>query len=107
LQEERVLNLNLVDDIPYFFINNLNVSRKTLSLTVREECRPSVFEIRMPRKILRPKRDEVTGEWRRLHNDYLHDWHSSPNIIQMVNLRGMKWAGYVARKGEKRVTTEF
>jgi hypothetical protein len=50
-------------------IKSLKVSRKTLSLTVREERRPRVFEIRMPRKILRSKRDEVIWEWRRLHND--------------------------------------
>jgi hypothetical protein len=54
------------------------------------------------RRIFGPKRDEVTGEWRKLHNGELHDLYSSPSIIKMVKTRGMRWAGHVARMGEKR-----
>jgi len=53
------------------------------------------------RGIFGPKRDEVTGEWRKLHNEELHDLYSSPNIIQVIKLRRIKWAGRVARMGER------
>jgi hypothetical protein len=53
-------------------------------------------------RIFIPKRDEVTGEWRKLHNEELHDLYSSPNKIRQLKLRGMSWAGQVARMGEKR-----
>jgi hypothetical protein len=49
-----------------------------------------------------PKRDEVTGEWRKLHNEELHDLYSSPSIIRIIKARRMRWAGHVARIGEKR-----
>jgi hypothetical protein len=61
----------------------------------------SVFENRVPRKIFGPKRDEVTGEWRRRHNKELYDLYS-PNIIWVIKSRRMRWAGHVARMGEKR-----
>jgi hypothetical protein len=54
------------------------------------------------RRILGPKRDEVTGEWRKLHNQELHDLYSSPSIIRIIKLWRMRWAGHVARIGEKR-----
>jgi hypothetical protein len=61
-----------------------------------------VFENRVLRRIFGPKRDEVTGDWRKLHNEELHKLYSSPNIIRMIKSRRMRWAGYVARMGEKR-----
>jgi hypothetical protein len=54
------------------------------------------------RRIFGPKRDEVTGEWRKLHNKELHDLYSSPSIIRIMKSRRMRWAGHVARMGEKR-----
>jgi hypothetical protein len=54
------------------------------------------------RSIFAPKRDEVTGDWRKLHNEELHNLYSSPNIIRIIKSRRMRWAGHVARMGEKR-----
>jgi hypothetical protein len=53
------------------------------------------------RRIFGSKRDEVTGGWRKLHNEELHNFYSSPSIIRMIKSRTMRWAGYVARMGEK------
>jgi hypothetical protein len=75
---------------------------ETWSNTLREECRLSVFEIRVLRRIFGPKRDEVTGEWRRLHNKKLYCLYSSPNIIWMIKSRRLRWGGHVARMGERR-----
>jgi hypothetical protein len=61
-----------------------------------------VFENRMLRRIFGPKKDEVTGEWRKLHNEELCDLYSSPSIIRMIKLRRMRWAVHVARMGVKR-----
>jgi hypothetical protein len=61
-----------------------------------------VFENKVLRKIFRPKRDEVTGEWRKLHNEELRDLYSSPRIIKIIKLRRMRWAGHVAQMVEKR-----
>jgi hypothetical protein len=61
-----------------------------------------VFENRVLRRIFGPKRDGVTGEWRRLHNEELNDLYSSPNIIRVIKLIRMRWAGNVACKGERR-----
>jgi hypothetical protein len=75
---------------------------ETWSLTLREEHRLKVFENRVMRRIVGPKRDEVTGDWIKLHNEQLHDLYSSPSIIRIIKSRRMRWAGHVARMGEKR-----
>jgi hypothetical protein len=72
------------------------------SLTLREEHRLRVFENRVLRRIFGPKRDEVTGEWKKLHNEELHILYSPPNIIRQIKSRVMRWAGNVARMEEKR-----
>jgi hypothetical protein len=61
-----------------------------------------VFENRVLRRMFGPKRDEVTGEWRKLHNEELHTLYSSPNIIRQIKSRRMGRAGHVARMGEER-----
>jgi len=76
---------------------------ETWSLRLREERKPRVFENTMLRRIFGPRGDEVTGEWRRLHNDELNDLYSSPNIVRVIKCRRMRWAGHVACMGEERV----
>jgi hypothetical protein len=61
-----------------------------------------VFENKVLRRIFGPKRDEVTGEWRKLRNEELHDLFSSPSIIRIIKSRRMRWVGHVARMGQKR-----
>ena len=75
---------------------------ETWSLTFREEHRLRVFENRMLRRIFGPKRDGVTGEWRKLHNEELNDLYCSPNIVRVIKSRRMRWAGNVARMGKRR-----
>jgi hypothetical protein len=60
-----------------------------------------VFENGALRKIFGPKRDEVTGEWRKLHNKELNDLYCSPNIVRMITLRRLRWAGHIARMGDR------
>jgi len=66
---------------------------------LREERRLRVFENRVLRRIFGPKRDEITGEWRKLHNEELNDLYCSPNIVRVTKLRGMRWVRHVARIG--------
>ena len=75
---------------------------ETWTLTLREEHRLRVFENKVLRKIFGAKRDEVTGEWRKLHNTELHALYSSPDIIRNIKSRRLRWAGHVARMGESR-----
>jgi hypothetical protein len=75
---------------------------ETLSLTLREEHRLRVFENRVLRRIFGPKRDEVTGGWRKLLNEELHGLYSSPSIVRVIKARRMRWAGHVASMGEVR-----
>jgi len=72
---------------------------ETWSLTLREEHRLRVFENKVLRRVFGPKRDEVTGEWRKLHNEELSDLYSLPNIVWVVKSRIMSWAGHVVRMG--------
>jgi hypothetical protein len=69
---------------------------------LREENRLRVVEYRVLRRIFGPRRDEVTGEWRKLHNEELQNLYSFPDIIRQVKSRRMRWAGHVARMGEER-----
>jgi hypothetical protein len=71
------------------------------SLTLREEHGLRVFENRVPRRIFGLKKDEVTGEWRKLHIEELRDLYSSPSIIRIIKSRSMSWAGHVPRMVEK------
>jgi hypothetical protein len=75
---------------------------ETWSLNLREEHRLRVFENRVLRRIFGLKRDEVMGEWRKLHNKELRDLYSLPCTIRIIKSMRMRWAGHVARMGEKR-----
>jgi hypothetical protein len=65
--------------------------REAWSLILREEHRLRVFENRVLKSIFEPKRDEVTGGWRKLHSEDLHNLYSSPNVIKIINSRRMRW----------------
>jgi len=80
---------------------------ETWSLILREERKMRVFENMVLRRIIGSRRDEVTGEWRRLHNEELNDLYSSPNIVRVTKWRRMRWAGHVARMGEERGVYSF
>jgi hypothetical protein len=80
---------------------------ETWTLTLREECRLRIFENRVLRRIFGTKRDEVTGEWRRLHKKKLYVLCLSPNIIQVIKSRRLRWAGHVARMGRREEHTGF
>jgi len=69
---------------------------------LREERKLRVFENMVLRRIFGPRRDEVTEEWRRLHNKEINDLYSSPNTVRVIKSRRMRWAGHVARVGEER-----
>jgi hypothetical protein len=69
---------------------------------IKGEHRLKVFENRVQRKIFGPKRDEVTGEWRELHNEERHHLYFSPSIISLIKSRRTRWVGLVARMGEKK-----
>jgi hypothetical protein len=72
---------------------------ETWSLTLKEEHRLRVFENGVLRRIFGPRREEVTGGWRRLHNEF-HNIYASPNIIRVISSRRMRWAGHVVGMGK-------
>jgi hypothetical protein len=74
----------------------------TWSLKLREERRLRVFENGVLRRVFGPKRDEVTGEWRKLPDEELNDLYCSPNVVRVIKWRRIRWAEHVARMGEKR-----
>jgi len=81
---------------------------ETWSVTLREECRLRVFENRVLRRIFGPRRDEIAGEWKKLHNEELNNLYSSPNIVRVMKSRRMRWAKHVARMGgEERCVQGF
>ena len=80
---------------------------ETWSLTLREERRLRVFENRVLRRIFVSKKDELTGEWRKLHNEELNDLYFSPNIVRVIKSRRKRWAGHVAHIGRGKVYTGF
>jgi hypothetical protein len=87
--------------ILYYIIILITCGCETWSLTLRGERRLRVFENRVLRRVFGPKRNEVTGEWRKLHNEELNDVYSLPNIVRVVKSK-MRCAGHVARMGEER-----
>jgi hypothetical protein len=74
-------------------------------LTLGQKCRLRVFENRVLRRIFGPERDDVTGEWRRLHNKELYALYSSTDIVRVLKSRRMRWAGHVARMARGEVLT--
>jgi len=75
---------------------------ETWSLKLREERQLRVSENMVLRRIFGPRRDEVTGEWTRLHNEELNDLYSLPSIVRVIKSRRMRWAGHVTCMGEER-----
>ena len=108
---KRLLPVDSESVFPLYFLKtNIKIYRTIIlptvlcgceawSLTLREEGRLRVFDNRVLRKLFGPKRDEVTGEGRRLHNKELYALYSSPYMIQVIKLRRLRWAGHVARMG--------
>jgi hypothetical protein len=84
-------------------VNNwIEFSRVSTDLTLREERRLRVFENRVLRRIFGPKREEITGEWGKLHNEELNGLYSLPSIVRVIKSRRMRWVGHIARMGEGR-----
>jgi len=80
---------------------------ETWSLTLREERRMRMFENWVLRRLFGSKRDEVTGEWRKLHNEELNDLYCLSNTVRVIKSRRMRWAGHVARMGRGEECTGF
>jgi hypothetical protein len=104
---QKLLSFHLLSDIVkiriYIIILPVVLYRyETLSLALREKHRLRVFENRVLRRIFGPKRDEMTGGWRKLHNEELHSLYSSTSKIRLINSRRMRWSGHVGRIGAKR-----
>ena len=90
-------------------IKNINCQYtvETWSLTLRDERRLRVFQNRVLRRVFGPKRDEVIGEYRKLHNEELNDLYSLPNTVNLIKPRRMRWAGNIARMGKRRGVYRF
>jgi hypothetical protein len=103
LSSSRLLSKNIKIRIYKAMILPLVLyGHETWPLTLREGDRLWVFENRVLKRIFGPKRDEVTGGWRKLHNEELRDLYSSPSISRIIKSRRMRWAGHAVRMGEKR-----
>jgi len=98
----RLLSDNIKFKIYGIIILPVFLGRETWSLTLREERRMIVIETRMMRRMFGPKRDKITGKWRKLHKEELSDLYSSPNIVRVIKSRRLRWAGHVALMGERR-----
>ena len=102
LLSSRLLSKNLMNKIYRTIILPVVLyGCETWSLTLWEERKPRAFENMVLRRIFGPRRDEVTGKRRRLHNEELNDLYASPNIVRVIKSRRMRWAGHVARMGEE------
>ena len=102
LLSSRLLYKNLKIKIYRTIILSVLYGCETWSLILREKRKLRLFENMVLRRIFGTRRDEVTGEWRRLHNEELNDRYCSPNIVRVIKSRRMRWAGHVARMGEER-----
>jgi hypothetical protein len=91
-----------IADKIFSFSSHVHTGCETWPLTLREEHKLRVFESRLLRRLFGPKRDGMTGGWRKVHNEELHDVYSSPSIIKIIKSRRMRWAGHVARIWETR-----
>jgi len=102
LLSSRLLFQNLKIKIYRTIILPVLYGCETWWLTLREERKLRVFKNMVLRRIFVPRRDEVTGKWRRLYNEELNDLYSSPNSVRVIKSRRMRWAGHVACVGVER-----
>jgi hypothetical protein len=104
---QNLLSSSLISKKLNIIFPVLLYGRETWSLTLREEPRLRVFENRVLRRIFGLKRDEVTGEWKKLNNEELNYLNSSLDNVRMIKSRGMRWAGHVERIGRGEAFTGF